>query len=94
MQAPKNGFFYVLDRHRQADLGQDVRLDVTWAKGIDKKTGRPILDPEAADYWTKGAAKLVFPGPQGAHNWQPMASTRRPGWCIFRSTPPPSTTTR
>ena len=46
---------------------------VTWAKGIDPKTGRPIFDYAAADYWTKGETKTVFPGSQGAHNWQPMS---------------------
>ena len=45
MQAPKNGFFYVLDRETgQAALGQDVR-QVTWATGIDLKTGRPVVAP-------------------------------------------------
>ncbi len=74
MQAPKNGFFYVID----AATGEFISAEkfgtiVTWAKGIDPKTGRPIFDREAADYWTKGEAKLVFPGSQGAHNWQPMS---------------------
>jgi len=80
MQAPKNGFFYVLD----AATGQFISAEkfgsiVTWAKGIDKTTGRPIFDPEAADYWTKGEAKLVFPGSQGAHNWHPMSFNPQTG---------------
>ena len=74
MQAPKNGFFYVID----AATGQFISAGqfgsiVTWAKGIDQKTGRPIFDYEAADYWTNGETKTVFPGAQGAHNWQPMS---------------------
>jgi quinohemoprotein ethanol dehydrogenase len=74
MQAPKNGFFYVLD----AATAQFISAEkfgsiVTWAKGIDKATGRPIFDAEAADYWTKGEAKLVFPRSQGAHNRHPMS---------------------
>jgi quinohemoprotein ethanol dehydrogenase len=74
MQAPKNGFFYVID----AATGQFISAEkfgsiVTWAKGIDKTTGRPIFDAEAGDYWTEGKGKLVFPGSQGAHNWQPMS---------------------
>ncbi len=74
MQAPKNGFFYVID----AATGQFISAGqfgsiVTWAKGIDPKTGRPIFDYEAADYWSKGEMKTVFPGAQGAHNWQPMS---------------------
>ncbi|MGB4910974.1 MAG: hypothetical protein WBO95_02360 [Candidatus Dechloromonas phosphoritropha] len=47
--------------------------------GIAKTTGRPIFDAEAANYWTKGEAKLVFPGSQGAHNWHPMSFNRQTG---------------
>lgn len=80
MQAPKNGFFYVLD----AASGEFISAGqfasrVNWAKGIDPKTGRPIFDREAADYWTKGEGKLVFPGPLGAHNWQPMSFNPQTG---------------
>ena len=80
MQAPKNGFFYVLD----AATGQFISAEkfgsiVTWAKGIDKTTGRPIIDKEAADYWTEGKGKTVFPGSQGAHNWHPMSFSPRTG---------------
>ena len=74
MQAPKNGFFYVIDAANGEFIsaGQFGSI-VNWAKGIDQKTGRPIFDYEAADYWTKGEAKTVFPGSQGAHNWHPMS---------------------
>jgi mono/diheme cytochrome c family protein len=53
--------------------------EVTWAKGIDPKTGRPIVDLEAADYWTDSEPKTVFPGAQGAHNWPPMSFNRQTG---------------
>jgi len=46
-------------------------VPVTWAKGIDMETGRPIVDHEAAD-WTTGP-KLMMPGPLGGHNWMPMS---------------------
>lgn len=52
---------------------------VNWAKGIDKTTGRPIIDLEAADYWSEGKPKLVFPGTQGAHNWHPMSFNPKTG---------------
>jgi hypothetical protein len=43
---------------------------VTWAKGIDQKTGRPIVNPEA----NYGAdAITISPGGGGAHNWSPMS---------------------
>ena len=80
MQAPKNGFFYLLD----AATGQFISAEkfgsiVNWAKGIDKTTGRPIIDLEAADYWSEGKPKLVFPGTQGAHNWHPMSFNPKTG---------------
>jgi len=73
MQAPKNGFFYVLDAASGEFISAGKYGVVTWAKGIDPKTGRPIIDTEAADYWTDGKPKTIFPGSQGAHNWPPMS---------------------
>jgi quinohemoprotein ethanol dehydrogenase len=70
MQAPKNGFFYVLDRATGELLSAKNFTFVNWTKGIDPKSGRPIPNP-AADY--AGTAKLVFPSQAGAHNWQPMS---------------------
>ncbi len=76
MQAPKNGFFYVLDRATGAFISARNFVPVTWAKGIDPKTGRPI-ENEAARYRLKPA--LVSPSPLGAHNWQPMAYSPKTG---------------
>ncbi|RLQ22280.1 PQQ-dependent dehydrogenase, methanol/ethanol family [Seongchinamella sediminis] len=73
MQAPKNGFFYVLDAATGKFISAGKFGEVTWAKGIDPQTGRPIIDREAADYWTDSEPKTVFPGSQGAHNWPPMS---------------------
>jgi quinohemoprotein ethanol dehydrogenase len=70
MQAAKNGFYYVLDRATGELLSAHNFAFVTWTRGIDAKTGRPIPDPRA-DY-DHGPA-LVFPSEVGAHNWQPMA---------------------
>jgi quinohemoprotein ethanol dehydrogenase len=70
MQAPKNGFFYVLDRLTGELLSAEPYAKVTWAKGVDKKTGRPI-ETRQARYGDK--AVTLFPGPGGAHNWQPMS---------------------
>jgi quinohemoprotein ethanol dehydrogenase len=72
MQAPKNGFFYVLDRATGELLSADKFAKVTWATHVDLKTGRPVENPEAD--WTKVKnPTLVYPGPIGAHNWQPMS---------------------
>jgi len=80
MQAPKNGFFYVLDAATGKFLSAEKFAPmVTWAKGIDKATGRPIVDAAVAGYWTKGEPKMVFPGDQGGHNWHPMSYSPKTG---------------
>lgn len=76
MQAPKNGFFYILDRATGELISAEPFVEVTWAKGIDKKSGRPIEDP-AARY--KDAPIIMKPGPFGAHNWQPMSYSPQTG---------------
>ncbi|MFI4890538.1 MAG: PQQ-dependent dehydrogenase, methanol/ethanol family [Steroidobacterales bacterium] len=70
MQAAKNGFYYVLDRASGELLSARNFAFVNWTHGIDAKTGRPRVDPQA-DY-DHGPA-LVFPSESGAHSWQPMA---------------------
>ena len=70
MQAPKNGFFYVLDRSDGALISAEPHVPITWATGIDYSTGRPIEAPGAR--YTE-APFLVSPSGFGAHNWHPMA---------------------
>ena len=70
MQAPKNGFFYVLDRLTGELLSADPITRITWASGVDLKTGRPIETPQAR---YTDALTTIAPGPGGAHNWQPMS---------------------
>ena len=72
LQAPKNGFFYVIDRASGELISSENYVPVSWASGIDMETGRPIVNAEAR--WDQtGAPALVTPGPGGGHNWQPMA---------------------
>jgi quinohemoprotein ethanol dehydrogenase len=71
MQASKNGFFYVLDRQTGQFLSAKQFVNgVTWATGVDPKSGRPIESPTA---YNGLQAVLVSPAPGGAHNWYPMA---------------------
>jgi alcohol dehydrogenase (cytochrome c)/quinohemoprotein ethanol dehydrogenase len=72
IQANKNGFLYVLDRKTGQLISANAFTPVTWASGIDAKTGRPI---ERADsrYDQTGKPVQLLPGALGAHNWQPMA---------------------
>jgi len=73
VQAPKNGFFYVIDRITGEFISASAFGDnVTWASGVDQETGRPIETPEAR-YGMNGRGAWLSPGPGGAHNWRPMA---------------------
>jgi quinohemoprotein ethanol dehydrogenase len=71
MQAPKNGFFYVIDRTSGELLSAKPFTYVNWATGIDVKTGRP-LETSTARYTATNPPPVV-PGPLGAHSWQPMS---------------------
>jgi quinohemoprotein ethanol dehydrogenase len=70
MHAPKNGFFYVLDRKTGELLSAEKYTAVNWASHVDLATGKPVINP-AARYGTDPA--IVTPGPGGGHNWFPMA---------------------
>ncbi len=72
MQAPKNGFFYVLDRETGELLSAENFMPVNWATHVDMETGRPVETPSAR-YDETGSAMKIVPGPSGAHNWQPMS---------------------
>ena len=71
MQAPKNGFFYVLDRQTGELLRANPYVTVNWASHIDMETGRPVENPDK-DFLT-GNSQWILPGPLGGHNWQSMS---------------------
>lgn len=70
MQAPKNGFFYVLDRVTGEMISAEAYTMTTWATGIDKATGRPIETPNARVFDGKN---ITLPSNAGGHNWPPMS---------------------
>ncbi|NKF24634.1 PQQ-dependent dehydrogenase, methanol/ethanol family [Solimonas marina] len=72
MQAPKNGFFYVLDRATGKLISAEKYAPVNWATKVDLKTGRPVFTEEAK-YWKQKGPVLVRPGFWGGHDWQPMS---------------------
>ena len=78
MQAPKNGFFYVIDRTNGKLISAKPFAPVTWATGIDIKTGRPIENP-AARYTETGKPFTGTPSPHGAHSWMPMSFDPKTG---------------
>lgn len=78
VQAPKNGFFYVIDRTNGKFISAKNYIDVNWAKGIDPDSGRPIENP-AARYDRTNKPFLAMPGSIGGHNWQPMSFSPKTG---------------
>jgi len=82
LHAPKNGFFYVLDRTTGKLLSAKPFTQVTWATGIDMQTGRPIESP-AAQYENSNNPAVVSPGPGGAHSWQPASFSPETGLVYF-----------
>ncbi|MDA9433780.1 PQQ-dependent dehydrogenase, methanol/ethanol family [Bradyrhizobium sp. CCBAU 51627] len=79
MQAPKNGFFYVLDRTNGKLISAEKYAAMNWATGVDKETGRPIENPEARYANNPNGLFIALPGPSGAHNWHPMSFSPRTG---------------
>src|SRR5690606_15899697 len=72
MQAPKNGFFYILDRATGELLSADKYVPVNWATHVDLETGRPNINP-AVDYDYGTGPIFVMPSGMGGHAWNPMA---------------------
>ena len=77
-QAPKNGFFYVLDRKTGELISAEKFGHVTWATHVDMETGKPV-ESEFADYQENGGS-YIWPSPYGAHNWQPMSYSKKTGY--------------
>ena len=72
MQAPKNGFFYVLDRETGEFISAEKYTMATWATHVDPDSRRPVEAPEPR-YEETGVPSLQFPHPLGGHNWHPMS---------------------
>lgn len=70
LHAPKNGFFYVIDRVKGELVSAEKFADVNWASHVDLKTGRPVELPGAR---YQGGRKVILPSPNGAHSWHAMS---------------------
>jgi quinohemoprotein ethanol dehydrogenase len=77
MQAPKNGFFYVLDAKTGTLISAEKYVPVDWAERIDLATGRPVEAPWAR--YPQGQVSTQTVGALGGHNWQPMAFSPKTG---------------
>jgi len=75
-QAPKNGFFYVLDRKTGELLSAEKYAAANWASHVDLKTGRPVLT-QWAEF--RREDQLIYPNPNGAHDWQSMSFSPQTG---------------
>jgi quinohemoprotein ethanol dehydrogenase len=76
MQAPKNGFFFVVDRKNCKFISATPFTQVNWATGYDKN-GRPIEDPKARS--PNGEPWETIPSAFGAHGWHPMSYSAKLG---------------
>ncbi|MFM6932462.1 MAG: PQQ-dependent dehydrogenase, methanol/ethanol family [Novosphingobium sp.] len=72
LHAPKNGYFYVLDAGTGEFLSAGAFSPQNWTTGIDAKTGRPSINPDAR-YEKTGKPFVGMPSIAGAHSWQPMS---------------------
>src|SRR5262249_4369117 len=70
MHAPKDAFFYVIDRLTGEVISADPITKVSWATGIDPKTGKAIVNPGAR---YKTTPVNVNPGPSAGHVWPPWS---------------------
>jgi quinohemoprotein ethanol dehydrogenase len=77
-QAPKDGYFYVLDRATGEVISAKPYTTVTWATGIDPTTGRP-LESVSARYEEGRQAAPLAPGPLGGHSWHSMSYSPQTG---------------
>ncbi|MEZ5820925.1 MAG: PQQ-dependent dehydrogenase, methanol/ethanol family [Xanthobacteraceae bacterium] len=74
LHAPKNGFFFVIDRTNGKFISAKNFVDVNWATGYDAN-GRPVENPDARSDKPFDS----IPGPYGAHNWHPMSFNPQTG---------------
>ncbi len=75
LHAPKNGFFFVIDRTNGEFISAKNFVDVNWASGYDKN-GRPMVNPASV---SRDKPFDAVPSPYGAHNWHPMSFNPQTG---------------
>ena len=81
MQAPKNGFFYVIDRATGELISADPYTSpITWATHVDMETGRPVETPDGRVF---DGEHVSLPSNAGAHNWPAMSYNPETGLVYF-----------
>jgi quinohemoprotein ethanol dehydrogenase len=76
LQAPKNGFFYVIDRQTGKLISAEPYVPQNWAEKIDLATGRPV---EVAGARYEKEPYFIYPSGLGAHAWMPMSYSPQTG---------------
>jgi quinohemoprotein ethanol dehydrogenase len=76
MQAPKNGFLYVLDRRTGKLISAGKIGKVTWADHIDLRSGRAV---EQKNIRYQEGEITIWPSPAGAHSWHAMSFSPKTG---------------
>ena len=82
LHAPKNGFFYVIDRATGRLVSAEPFVETTWASHIDIETGRPVEIP-GARYDVDAA--YITPNAYGAHSWHSMSYSPQSGLAYIPS---------
>ena len=77
MQAPKNGFFYVLDRLTGELISAKPYTYQNWTTGEMDENGRPV--EAAGARYLDGKTHWITPGSHGGHNWHPQSYSRQTG---------------
>ncbi|MGN6496523.1 MAG: outer membrane protein assembly factor BamB family protein, partial [Tsuneonella sp.] len=72
LHAPKNGYFYIIDAKTGQFISAKPFVSQNWTTGIDPKTGKPTINPDAR-YEQTGKPFLALPSALGAHSWHPMS---------------------
>ena len=81
LQAPKNGFFYVIDREDGELLRALPYTDgIDWATHVDMETGRPVENPDVV---YESEPQWIMPANSGAHNWEPQSWDDKLGLMYF-----------
>ena len=83
LHAPKNGFFYVLDRRDGKFISAEKFATVNWAERIDPATGRPVENPAAR--YPAGTAFMMLPSAWGAHGVDAMSYNPGTGLAYFNA---------
>jgi quinohemoprotein ethanol dehydrogenase len=70
LHAPKNGFFYVINRETGKLISADPFVETSWASHVDMSSGRPVETPGAR---YENAKFDMTPMAWGAHSWHAMS---------------------